>query len=578
MKSSPNKTSTTESLKQRLVTAMQLHVAGKSEEARVAYEALLADYPRQPDILHSLGTLHLQEQEWQAAADCLQQAADANPQSPRSLLPLAQALMASEKTEQAMEALAQLLALKSDHEEGSKLLHDLCLPETRSGGMKKSPINRLIKAHPGTIGLHSVAARLAQTIEDFAARLIHMDKIYDLGVRTDSFYYSYAISLSKNGRFERCMDICNEGIKRYPDHIGLFKMRGNIYTNFGQYDLALKDWARVIAAAPKDYAAMTPEDHAAHVAVGLIRLLTSDCREGYEEYAAHRDYAMIREGLEIPAPEWRGEKPAGEKLLLWSCQGIGDVVMFASLLPWVLAQDIKVTLALYPKMIPLFTRSFPGIHIIPYSKHNLQVYTPLCDLQAAFGQLMAYGLPHYTPSEHPPFLKADARRAQALREKYLALRPGIKKLVGIAWHTINTDTAEMRNIRLEQWTPLFSLPHVQYVSLQYGDHAAEIEVANHAFPGALHVDAAIDAFENIDDLSAQIVAMDEIVTIQNATAHLAGALGVSTTLMLCAASDWRWGLKRTDSRWYKSVHIERQEKLFDWKPIIERVVRQLEVS
>ena len=444
--------------------------------------------------------------------------------------------------------------------------------------MQQSPISRLIKAHPNNIGLNSVAARLAEAVEDYVARLTYMDTLYDLGVRTDSFYYSYALSLSKNGQFDRCMDICNEGFKAYPNHIGLFKMRANIYTNFGKYDLALKDWARVIAAIPENAAAMTPEDHASHVAVGIIKLLISDCRDGYEEYAAHRDYAMVKEGLEISALEWHGESLKDKKLLLWSSQGIGDVVMFASLLPWVLKQDAKVTLALYPKMIPLFMRSFPGVSIIPYSKNNLQVYAPHCDLQAVFGQLMTYALPHYTPSEHLPFLKADMERVQILRDKYLALRPGIKKLVGISWHTINTDTAEMRNIRLQKWAPLFSLSHIQFVSLQYGDHATEIKAANYAFPGALHVDSDIDAFENIDGLAAQIAAMDEVLTIQNATAHLAGALGVKTTLMLCAASDWRWGLKRSDSRWYKSVHIVRQEKLLDWQPVIDHVSHQVEES
>ncbi len=103
------------------------------------------------------------------------------------------------------------------------------------------------------------------------------------------------------------------------------------------------------------------------------------------------------------------------------------------------------------------------------------------------------------------------------------------------------------------------------------DHAAETE----AFRDVLHTDASIDAYGDTDALAAQIRACDEVVSIQNSTVHLAGALGVKTTLMLSAASDWRWGLKRIDSRWYESVHIERQEKLLHWKPVLRRVRERL---
>ncbi len=557
-------------LKQRLVAAMRLHVDGKNADAQSAYEALLADYPGQPDILHALGTIHLQAQRWEAAADYFQKALAANPRQSRHMLPLAQAYAQAKQPEKATAVLAKLLALDSDRAEASNLLHDLCLAENAS-------MKRLAKDYPKNIGVRSVAARLAQTVGDYAERLVHLDALYALGVRTESFYCAYTLCLSQNARFDRCLTVCKDALAAYPGSLGVLKMRANVYTNLGRYDEALAEWARVVAQLPGDAGKMTPEDHASHVAIGIIKLLTSDCREGYEEYAAHRDYAMVKEALVIPLPEWHGESLKDKRLLLWSSQGIGDVVMFASLLPWVMAQGAQITLALYPKMIPLFARSFPGVGIIPYSKNNLQVYASKCDLQAVFGQLMAYGVTHYTPAQHPPFLKVDAAKTQSLREKYLALRPPgkIKKLVGISWHTINYDTAGMRNIPLAEWSPLFLLPDIQYVSLQYGDHAAEIEAVGRTFPNMLHVDPDIDAFENIDGLAAQMAAMDEIISVQNSTVHLAGALGVKTTLMLCAASDWRWGLKRSDSRWYESVHIERQEKLLDWQPVLQRVRERL---
>src|SRR4029077_3056254 len=126
--------------------------------------------------------------------------------------------------------------------------------------------------------------------------------------------------------------------------------------------------------------------------------------------------------------------------------------------PWLLTQGGDVTLAMYPKLMPLFARSFPGVRMVPYTPDQPETaqrffaeYENKCDFQLAFTQLMSHALPHYEPAKHPPLLKADKDRAVTLREKYLSLRPAgeIKKLVGIAWHTAHKDDARMRNIALD---------------------------------------------------------------------------------------------------------------------------------
>jgi ADP-heptose:LPS heptosyltransferase len=63
-----------------------------------------------------------------------------------------------------------------------------------------------------------------------------------------------------------------------------------------------------------------------------------------------------------------------------------------------------------------------------------------------------------------------------------------------------------------------------------------------------------------------------VVTTDTAVAHLAGALGVPTYLLLHHAPDWRWLLGRSDSPWYPSMRLFRQEKPGDWTPVIEGVV------
>lgn len=466
----------------------------------------------------------------------------------------------------AVRMLVQQLAANPNNEQALATLAAICLPATRQKGMAGSPIQQIIARHPDVPALHMVAVRLCREVGDFTNRLKHLEALKTFGAGGESFDYEYARTLRDNGQFMRCLELCETSLKTYPQSLDLLKLRASMYVSIGQPDKALTDYRRVLQ--------LTPADHHARAAMGIVKLLISDCRDGYEDYAANLHFEIQKQNLQTRLPEWRGEPLKDKRLLLWCSQGIGDIVMFASLLPWLRTQQATVTLALYDRALALFSRSFPWLRLIPHTKDMLTGEAGAHDFHGLLDQLMASALPHYIPADHPPFLKPDAAQVTALRNKYQAAAKG-KKLVGISWYTKNKETFSQRNIPLADWQPLFALPHIQWVSLQYGDHRAEIDAMNRQRPGTILLDSSIDAMGDMDPLAAQIAAMDEVVSIQNSTVHLAGALGVKTTLMLSSASDWRWGLGRTDSHWYKLVHIERQEKLLDWQPVLARVAARL---
>jgi ADP-heptose:LPS heptosyltransferase len=85
------------------------------------------------------------------------------------------------------------------------------------------------------------------------------------------------------------------------------------------------------------------------------------------------------------------------------------------------------------------------------------------------------------------------------------------------------------------------------------------------------VDRDVDQLTNIDAFAAQIRAMDLVITIDNSTAHLAGALGVPTWVLLPYAPNWRWQLERSDSLWYPSIRLFRQSKEGDWQSVVQHV-------
>jgi hypothetical protein len=155
---------------------------------------------------------------------------------------------------------------------------------------------------------------------------------------------------------------------------------------------------------------------------------------------------------------------------------------------------------------------------------------------------------------------ADGEAQAQFRARYSDGR----RLIGVAWYTNNKETGRSRTIDLELFGALFARKDIQWVSLQYGAVSAPIVV-----------DQSVDQMLDIDRFAAQIAAMDLVITIDNSTAHLAGALGVPVWVLLPFAADWRWFRGREDSPWYPTMRLFRQPERGDWGSVMERVLREL---
>jgi hypothetical protein len=105
------------------------------------------------------------------------------------------------------------------------------------------------------------------------------------------------------------------------------------------------------------------------------------------------------------------------------------------------------------------------------------------------------------------------------------------------------------------------------VSLQYDGRISDASTKAYKFPHPIIHDADIDPIKDIEGWAAQISAMDEVVTIQNSTAHMAGALGIKTSLLLSSFGCWRWSLLGNNS-WYQSVTVYQQRYMQSWKEVI----------
>ena len=132
-----------------------------------------------------------------------------------------------------------------------------------------------------------------------------------------------------------------------------------------------------------------------------------------------------------------------------------------------------------------------------------------------------------------------------------------------------------KSVSLEACFPILQTEEVFFVSLQYGDVQAKIDSIRESLEVDIYVDIGVDHMADLDRAAAQIAAMDLVITSSNTTAHLSGALGRDTWVMVHKTPEWRWGLARKESPWYSHVRIFRQQKTGDWSGPVQAVADAL---
>jgi Tfp pilus assembly protein PilF len=267
-------------------------------------------------------------------------------------------------------------------------------------------------------------------------------------------------------------------------------------------------------------------------------------------------------------PRWRGERTAGTLLVVGE-QGIGDEMMFASILPEVIRDVGHCVIACDERLVPLFSRSFPQATVdgTMRGKKEGEGSTSLpakaFDYWISVGSLP--GLYRASADKFPArtgYLVADESRTARWRERLAALGPGLK--VGVSWRggTVGSAKSARRSLSLAQLQPVLSMAGVQFVSLQYGDVQKEIAGS----PVAIHHwQEAIDDYE---ETAALIAALDLVITVCTAAVHLSGALGKRTWVMTPVSAAAAYGTHPSSMVWYPQVKLFRQQQVDEWSPVI----------
>ncbi|MGA2128099.1 MAG: tetratricopeptide repeat-containing glycosyltransferase family protein [Xanthobacteraceae bacterium] len=336
-----------------------------------------------------------------------------------------------------------------------------------------------------------------------------------------------------------------------PDSFEAWFNFGLLGAEVGDDGGAMTCYERALALAPAD----SPLRIAIRWHRAMALLTMGDLAAGFAE-------CEVRSELRPPSfqlPLWRGDAPAGRRLLVWADQGFGDTVQFLRFVPPLAARGAEVILSVQPELAPLLG-GFPGVGTL------LRIGDPL---PAADAHVPLMSLPHRlgtTLATLPPMpaLPAPMRPTAPA----LARPPSTRLMLGIVWAGDPRHPQDRkRSATLEPFLALCDLPGVVVVSLQTGARAADLDTTG---ARGLVIDGGA-ALGDFADTAAALSRIDLLVSVDTGIVHLAGALGRPVLVLLPAAADWRWMRERGDSPWYPSLRLFRQTAPGDWDGVLARV-------
>ncbi|SMH45426.1 tetratricopeptide repeat protein [Azospirillum agricola] len=514
-----------------LSDAIDRHRAGRLEEARAGYQAVIDAEPGHADALHLLGLIHHQCGQPEEAEGLMADALRRVPDFPAAWNHLGLVQDSRGQPDAALRSFTRALALRPDFPEALTHL-GLRLQRSNRPADAKPLHRRSIMLVPDNPAPHTNLGHACESEGCYAEAAIHYRRAVALRPEAPDTQNNLATVANLTGRAADTALHLRRALRLDPD-------------------FALAAWN-----------------------FGLLALANGDITAGWAGYRKRFSARQLQRARRIPRPEWHGEALEGRRLLVWSEQGVGDEILFASCFDALKGLDGPVTLECDRRLVSLFARAFPWVSVRAETvgrDGGETVEPPDCDLQVAAGGLPALFRNRLAAfPQRDAYLAADPARVAFWRERLAALGPGLK--VGLGWRS-QLVTAQRRSAytSLEDWEALLDLPGVVAVNLQYGDCTAELSAVERG-GRRLHRWHDLDLKDDFEGVAALMTALDLVISPAMSAGELAGALGVPVWRL--GGRDWTQ-LGSGVRPWFPSMRLIQPRPGEDMAAAVTRAIRAL---
>ena len=546
---------------------------GRYNEALVRYNLAAQLDTKHPQLLSNAGIACVNLGDLEAAVSYFDMAIQVAPHFVQGVANKAGTLLEMGRAQDALDQFTHLLSL----------------------GREQNLLTTTLHAHRGR-GLALVELhRNKEALESFSEAL-ELDPHNPELLNNRGNVYKYL------GHWDKATADFEQALVYKADYAQAHSNLGNVYQESGLFDEALREYQRAIQ--------LEPSFAQAHLNKALLMLGEGQFESGFQEYEwrwATPEYA--RQVLHTSQPLWEpsllgAESPATPsihpssskslRLLVWNEQGVGDDIYFARFLPLIrlLSSFVqKVIVRIDARLIPIFSYSFPNIEFISdvtqLTDQDFDAHIPIASL-AKFSKFPG-------AVKTAAYLRCEPGRVTELRHSLIAEllerdlhssqsegTPFTDFVIGVSWKSLNPKSGAKRSLALSELMEqvhrginslleadpsarnALRTKRIRWVSLQYSDIAEEIKLAEDHCAVRVHSIQSLDAEHDLERLSQLISGCDLVISIDNTTAHMAGALGVKTWVVLPFTSDWRWQVVQDPVYGYASAKIFRQTVPSEW--------------
>ena len=540
----------------RFQAAREHQKAGALQQARQAYEDILTQEPAHAGSLHMLGLIHAQTGQAQQGVDLLCRALELEPTNAQAYYGLGFAMCKLKQFVAGIECYDKAMALRPQFAEAACDKGSALIELNRCAEAVES-FDLAIGWRPDYAEAYVYRGNALRGLQEDARAIQSFEAGLAINPAFASGHLNLGNALLAQGDYEEALASYDRAIALRPGDAMAYSNRSGVLKHLLRFDEALRSCESAIALAP-DIAF-------GHWNHSLLLLLLGDLRAGFEKYHMRWQtdtFQVIRR--KFPEPMWLGqENLKGLSLLIHTEQGLGDTIQFARYAQVLAERGARVVFEVEPALYDLL-RTLPGVDTLVRQRDPLpafDLYCPLMSLPIGCGTTLE------TVPCAVPYLRTNPAKVWAWQDR---LGPKTRPRVGLVWSGSTTHQADhLRSLMLSDL--LDSLPaEFEYISLQKEVRSADMVAVQAS--GMAHYG---DDLLTMDDTAALCACMDLVIAVDTSVAHLVGAMGLPVWVLLPHMPDWRWLLERSDSPWYPSARLYRQERAGDWSAPLAQVQADL---
>ena len=576
-----------ENIKKIVTNAIQqsvaLHQQGNISEALEITKQALVRAPNNITLLNNAGAFTAMLGDFKQSKIHLSKSLKIRPQDINTLNNLSNVLAELKQYDQASDIYRQILKLDSNdavaHSNFANALQ-------KQGSHQEAEKHYLIaiQLDPNNVVTCSNLGALYKEQKNISKAKEFYQKALKLNPNFAEAHNNFGLLLKEVKQFSDAETCYQNALNLNPKYSEAHNNLGELFREKKQFEQA-KDCYQRALSIDTNYTAVKWN-------LSLLQLALTNFSEGWKCYETRNHSENTTTSPVFPIVttiQYQGENLnqdlKNKHLLIIPEQGVGDEVMFASVLPEladVVAQNpnIQITLACDPRLVELFERSFDFVNVIPSEPDNRYQ-----NLDADLDYWMFIGsLPKFYRNDikdfdkHQPYLKVDDTLLIKWQDRFKQLPHKLN--IGISWIGGKTEENRAdRSLILEKMFPILTKANqnANIINLQYGNHKEEIQTFKDQTGIIIHDWEDADPLKDLDNFAAQIKALDLVISIDNSTVHFAGALGTKTYVMLPFNQDWRWAEDRNDSYWYPNIMtLFRQSQDGEWDEVIQNVANSIQ--